>query len=270
MLYTLAVIDNDAAAQARELDLVRATHGTMWAALWEARASAFSGRVAAAHELFQRAVQIAVRDEQRELGAQWTAEDAEAHAIAAQCADAQREVAAALALSHDNFTVERASRTLALCGRGDESQRLAAELATRYATASLTQRIQRPVSAAAVALQRGQPGRAIELLDRVAPYDHAPAAEFWPAYLRGQALLQLKDVPAAGAQFQSILDHRGQAPTSPLYPLASLGRARAHVLAGEQEPARRAYERFFTLWQGADPALGDLEAARREYARLSH
>jgi predicted Zn-dependent protease len=125
------------------------------------------------------------------------------------------------------------------------------------------------VTAAAVAVQHGQPARAVELLDRVTPYDQAPASEFWPAYLRGQALLQLKDARSAGAQFQSILDRRGQAPTSPLYPLACLGRARAHVLAGEREPARRAYERFFTLWTGADPALESLQAARREYARLS-
>jgi hypothetical protein len=212
---------------------------------------------------------MAVRDQQRELGAQSAAEDAETHAIAGQCGDAFREVPAALALSRDNFTVERASRTLALCGRADDAQRLAAELAERYATASLTQRIQRPVTAAAVAVQHGQPARAVELLDRVTPYDQAPASEFWPAYLRGQALLQLKDARSAGAQFQSILDRRGQAPTSPLYPLACLGRARAHVLAGEREPARRAYERFFTLWTGADPALESLQAARREYARLS-
>jgi tetratricopeptide (TPR) repeat protein len=269
MLYTLAVIDDDGAAQARELDLARATHGAIWAAVWEARASRFSGRVAAAHELFQRGVEMAVRDQQRELGAQSAAEDAETHAIAGQCGDALREVPAALALSRDNFTVERASRTLALCGRADDAQRLAAELAERYATASLTQRIQRPVTAAAVAVQHGQPARAVELLDRVTPYDQAPASEFWPAYLRGQALLQLKDARSAGAQFQSILDRRGQAPTSPLYPLACLGRARAHVLAGEREPARRAYERFFTLWTGADPALESLQAARREYARLS-
>jgi hypothetical protein len=81
-------------------------------------------------------------------------------------------------------------------------------------------------------------------------------------------LLQLKDVPSAAAQFQSILDHRGQAPMSPLYPLAHLGRARAHALAGEREPARRAYEQFFTLWKSADPALESLQAARREYAQV--
>jgi tetratricopeptide (TPR) repeat protein len=182
--------------------------------------------------------------------------------------DARREVSVALGFGRDNFTLERASRTLALCGRGEESQRLVSELAARYPTASLTTRIHRPVTAAAIAVQSGQADRAVAQLDPVAAYDRAPASEFWPSYLRGQAFLQKKDAHSAGAQFQSILDHRGQAPTSPLYALAHLGRARAHALAGQRDEARGAYERFFTLWQGADPALESLRAARREYAQL--
>ena len=86
---------------------------------------------------------------------------------------------------------------------------------------------------AALALRRGEAARAIERLDAVAPYDHAPSSEFWPPYLRGLAYLQLKDGPAAGVQFEGILSHRGEAPTSPLYPLAHLGAARAAVLTGD-------------------------------------
>jgi tetratricopeptide (TPR) repeat protein len=270
MWYTLALIGNDREAQVRELalDEARATQGGTWAAIWEARASASAGRVSAAHELFQRGIQMTDRDDLRELSAQTAAEDAETHAIAGQCVDARREVSAALGFGRDNFTLERASRTLALCGRAEESQRLVAELAARYPAASLTTLIHRPVTAAAIAVQSGQADRAVAQLDPVAAYDRAPASEFWPSYLRGQAFLQKKDAHSAGAQFQSILDHRGQAPTSPLYALAHLGRARAHALAGQRDEARGAYERFFTLWQGADPALESLRAARREYAQL--
>jgi len=270
MWYTLALIGNDREAQVRELalDEARATQGGTWAAIWEARASASAGRVSAAHELFQRGIQMTDRDDLRELSAQTAAEDAETHAIAGQCVVARREVSAALGFGRDNFTLERASRTLALCGRAEESQRLVAELAARYPAASLTTLIHRPITAAAIAVQSGQADRAVAQLDPVAAYDRAPASEFWPSYLRGQAFLQKKDAHSAGAQFQSILDHRGQAPTSPLYALAHLGRARAHALAGQRDEARGAYERFFTLWQGADPALESLRAARREYAQL--
>jgi hypothetical protein len=124
------------------------------------------------------------------------------------------------------------------------------------------------VIGAALALQRGEARRALELLEPVKPYDHAPSAEFWPAYIRGRAYLQLKDGRAADVQFQNILDHRGQAPTSPLYPLAHLGLARAAALAGDNSKARTMYEGFFALWGGADPGLQPSKEGREEYARL--
>jgi TolA-binding protein len=102
----------------------------------------------------------------------------------------------------------------------------------------------------------------------VRPYDHSPAAEFWPAYLRGQAYLRLEEGAAAAAQFRAIVEHRGEVPTSPLYPLAHLGLGRAALLGGNTDDARKAYDAFFSLWGGADAALQPLKEARAEYARL--
>ena len=266
--YTLAFLGNDSSAMARELKAARGTTTEMWTSSWEARTSLFAGRFEAAHELFQRSVQDALRDNFRELGAQWTMEDAEAHAIAGQCAEARREAAAGIELSRDNFTLERAARTLALCDAGSQASALAHELASRFSNAALTTRIQLPVTNAALALRRGESARALELLGAVAPYDHAPSSEFWPPYLRGLAYLQLKNGHAAGAQFESILKNRGQAPTSPLYPLAHLGVARAAVLTGDVASARTSYERLFSLWNGADSTLQPLKEARFEYGRL--
>ena len=42
-------------------------------------------------------------------------------------------------------------------------------------------------------------------------------------------------------------------PTSPLYPLAHLGLARAAALSGDTASARKAYQDFFALWKDADP-----------------
>jgi hypothetical protein len=102
----------------------------------------------------------------------------------------------------------------------------------------------------------------------VKPYDHAAFAEFWPAYLRGQAHLGLKSADQATAEFQSILDHRGEAPVSQLYALAQLGVARAAVLGGNVDKARQTYDGFLELWRGADPALPLLREARAERSRL--
>jgi serine/threonine protein kinase/Flp pilus assembly protein TadD len=268
MSYLLAFVENDRAAMAGELNLARRMSQPMWGSIWEARTTAFSGRFRAAHDLFQQSVQAALRDDLRELGAQWMMEDAEWHAIAGQCAEARDEVTRGLTLSRDNFTLERASRTLALCNAPVPAAALTEDLAKRYSGATLTVRVQLPVTAAAIALGRRDATRALELLDPVRPYDHAPAAEFWPAYLRGQAYLQVKDGPAAAIQFQSILDRRGRAPTSPLYALAHLGLARASTLHGDLGAAREAYDAFFSLWERADPTVQPLVQARRDYTGI--
>ena len=105
-------------------------------------------------------------------------------------------------------------------------------------------------------------------LETVKPYDHVRGAEFWPAYLRGLAYLAAKNGLDAGTQFEMILDRRGESPDAPLYALAQLGAARAAVLTGDHDKARRAYDAVFALWQDADPEVRPLNDARAEYARL--
>ncbi len=268
MSYLLAFAAGDLPAMAGALQQVRDSPEAMSASIWEARASAFAGRFRNAHDLFQRGVEMAGGAGQIELSAQWLAEDAESHAIAGECPNAGPEARAAAQSSRDNFTLERAARTLALCGSAGEASRLSTELAGRFPEAALTVRIQRPVVAAAAALQGGDSARALELLDPIRPYDYAPAAELWPPYLRGQAHLRGGDGRAAMAQFESVLGHRGAAVTSPLFPLSYLGRARAAVLVGNIPEARRSYDAFFSAWSGADSAPPALEEARAEYARL--
>jgi hypothetical protein len=72
----------------------------------------------------------------------------------------------------------------------------------------------------------------------------------------------------AAAEFQKILDHRGYAPLSPLYPLAHLGLARAAALTGDRAKSQKAWEDFFAVWKEADEELPILRAARREHEQL--
>jgi hypothetical protein len=250
----------------RELEGIRRTPLAIWAHILEARTAAFSGKMRTAHQLYQRSAKAAAGERLHELGAQWIVEDAELHALADECDEARREVGVALELNRDNFTLERAGRAHAVCRSGEASQ-ISDELAARFSNATLTMRVHVPVIAAALAVGRRDFESAIRLLEPVKPYDHAPAAEFWPAYLRGEAYLGLKDGRAAGAQFQSILERRGQAPTSPLYALAQLGAARAAALTGDDDTALAGYEAFFTLWSGTDN-VRLLDESRRERIRL--
>ena len=89
-----------------------------------------------------------------------------------------------------------------------------------------------------------------------------------PQTLRGQAYLKLNRASEAAAEFQKILDHRGQGPLSELYPLAHLGLARAAAMAGDAEKSRKEYEEFLKLWKDADAKLPPLTQARQEYDRL--
>jgi eukaryotic-like serine/threonine-protein kinase len=266
--YFLAFVQGDSTTMARELESSVGVRETNAAFGWQAHTLASEGRVKAAHEQFRRGIQMSLQGNFAEVAAVLTMEDAETHAIAGQCAEARSEVSPGLALSRDNATLERASRVLALCGAGGEALALSNDLAKRFPDATLTVRVSLPVTAAALAIQRGDPARGLELLEPVRPYDRAPSLEFWPAYLRGQVYLQLKDGQAARVQFRNILDHRGDVPGSMLYPLAHLGLARAAALTTDLETARTEYEQILTLWKDADADLQPLKDARLEQSRL--
>jgi hypothetical protein len=79
------------------------------------------------------------------------------------------------------------------------------------------------------------------------------AGLLWPQYVRGQGYLRQRAAPQAAAEFKTILDRRGQAPLSPLYPLAHLGAARAAALMRDLTSARKAYQAFFDLWKMLTP-----------------
>jgi tetratricopeptide (TPR) repeat protein len=266
--YYLAFVQGDAETMSRELKASTGVNQTNSAYGWQAHASAAEGRVKAAHEQFRRGIQMSLNGGFTEVAAHLIAEDAEMHATLGQCADALAEVDEAPRHARDNVTLERAALVFALCGKSGEATKLSAELGKRFPEATLAIHLSIPVIAAAAALQQREPARAVELLEPVRPYNHAPSAEFWPLYLRGQAYLQLKNGAAAATEFQSIVDSQGEVPTSLLYPLAHLGLARAKVLTNDTAAARETYARVLKLWPEPDAKLLPLEEARAEYARV--
>jgi hypothetical protein len=251
----------------RELKASLGVRTTNTATGWQAQTTAFHGRIDEAHEQFRRGIQRALQGGFGEVAAQLAMDDAEMHAVVGECALAQSEVASGLTLGRGNLSLEQGSRALALCGAAGEARTLLNELATRFPDATLTTQMARPVTAAILALQQGDAARAIQLLEPVRRYDHAPTGKFWPTYIRGQARLALKDRRAAAQEFQSILERRGEVPTSMLYPLAYLGLARA-TRDTDANAARNAYAAFLELWPDADADLAPLVAARAEAAKL--
>jgi hypothetical protein len=115
-------------------------------------------------------------------------------------------------------------------------------------------------------MNRGNDTSAIELLRPVVNYE--AAAEFWPQYLRGQAYLRLRKGSDSAAEFRKILEHRGQAVDSVLYPLAYLGVARAAVLLGDRAQARQSYQAFLMEWKDSDTDLPSRLSAQKELEKL--
>ena len=267
-MYRVAFLNKDQAAMTQALDRLRQTQGAYIAFYLEARALAFGGRLHEAHELFQRAIQASMQDNLTDLASEWMVEDAESHAVVGRCDEARREASDGLALARNKGSLERAGRVLALCGDA-QAANVAQELGSRFREATMTTRVHLPLIAAGEAFRRGDSGRMLTLLQPVAPYDHVPGAELWSRYLRGQAYLRMKDGQASAVQFDAILANRGQEPESPLHTLAQLGRARAAVLTGDTDTARKAYAAFLSEWQRADSDLEPLLEARREQASLN-
>jgi serine/threonine protein kinase/tetratricopeptide (TPR) repeat protein len=167
----------------------------------------------------------------------------------------------------NRVSLPRWALALALAGETDKAKALVSEMAEAYDKDTLLKDLWLPTIRAAIELQRGNSQEALNQLGiRVAGYE--AAAEFWPQYLRGLAFLQMKNGPRAEAEFQKIIEHRGQAPLSVLYPLAYLGQARAAAMSGDKAKARASYDEFLKLWSKADPELPIFAEAKAEAAKL--
>jgi eukaryotic-like serine/threonine-protein kinase len=167
----------------------------------------------------------------------------------------------------------RSAAALAQATEGESShaQSLLDTQAKRYPKGTLVQFVIVPTVQARIELARNAPEKSIQLLHAAELYeltDSALGGCIYPAYVRGQAYLALKDGSSAATEFQKILDHRGIVKSCETGALAHLGMARAYVLQGDTAKARAAYEEFLTLWKNADPDIPILKQAKAERQKL--
>ena len=262
-LYQLAFFGGDAVGMQQQLEWAQGQPDEYVALDWQTGVAAFAGQWRKAQDFARRAIDLAVRGDNRELAARYATEQALRSAVLGNCQTSKTSAAQGLTFGRGRLPLARAALALALCGANPQAQSLADELAKRFPEDTLSQEVWLPVIRAALSLQQGKAAQAIEQLQATARYE--AAAECWPQYLRGQAYLQLKQSAEAAAEFQQILDHRGYAPLSPLHPLAQLGLARAAALTGDTTRMNKAYRDFLAAWKEADADLPILRAARREF-----
>ena len=264
-LYRLAFVGGDTALMKQQLDWARGKPDEYVAADWQAQSTAVAGQYTLSQDFVRRAIDQAARGGVKEVAARYAAEAATRAAALGNCQHGRTQTSQALSLHRNRTSLTRSAIALALCG-SDEAPSLVDELAKQYPLDTLINQVWVPVIRAAIAIERNNAAEAIQHLEVTRRYQGG--AEFWPSFLRGLAYLRHKAGREAAQEFQYIIDNRGQAPLSVLYPLAQLGLARASGLAGDTTAARTAYQNFLAEWKNADADMTLRREAQHEDEKL--
>jgi DNA-binding winged helix-turn-helix (wHTH) protein/tetratricopeptide (TPR) repeat protein len=266
--YTLAFLRGDTAGMAQAASAASGKPGKedfMLAAL--ADTEAWYGRLKDAHELNRRAMDSALHNSGKEAAAYHQVNGALLEAASGNLKLARADVDAALKLAPDRNVREAAALAIAQAGDTTAAEKLAAALDTDFPLDTLVQRYWLPAIRAAIALQRKDPGRAVELL-QVTNALELGDSRMIVVHLRGEAYLMLHDGSHAAAEFQKFVDHRTLVANAEWGALARLGLARAYAMQGDTAKARVAYQDFLTLWKDADADIPVLRQANAEYGKL--
>jgi len=272
-LYGVAFLEGDEATMRQQLEWAQGRQGEEDQMLAnQSDTEAYFGRLGKAGDLSRRAVESARHAEEPETAAQWQAHSSLREVEFGNSARARSEAKAAKEIGSGRVTDAMVALALARAGDVVAAQQMAEALDKNYPHDTLLQGFSLPSIRAAIALQKNDPARAVELLQPAAMYELGGPGYFsstmYPAFLRGEAYLQLKQGRQAAAEYQKFLDHRGVVLNVSTGALARLGLARAYAMQGDTAKAKAAYQEFLTLWKDADPGIPVLIQARAEYAKL--
>jgi predicted Zn-dependent protease len=181
---------------------------------------------------------------------------------------ARVDARAALRLPPTRYGQIYAAFALALAGDSTQAGKLAAEVSKEWPLDAGLQYYWLPTVRAAVALDRKNADRAVEILQSLSARELGTMTRLEPIYVRGQAHLMQRNGGAAAREFQKIIDHPGIVGTLSIGALAHLGLARAYALQGDTAKSRAAYQDFLMLWKDADPEIPVLKEAKAEFAKL--
>jgi serine/threonine protein kinase/tetratricopeptide (TPR) repeat protein len=271
--YVLAFLRGDAAQMERLASAAMGKPGLEDLLLAvQGDTQAWYGKLKNARELTRRAMDSAEHNGAKETAALYQAESALREVEAGNKEQARTDANAALKLASNRDVKAMAALALARSGDTLGAEKLAAELDKTFPLDTLVERYWLPTIRAAVAIERKDPTRAVELLKETSALELSLptnfSAELMPVYVRGEASLALGDGNRAATEFQKFVDYRGLVGIFSWGALASLGLSRAYALQGDTVKARAAYQDFLTLWKDADPDIPILKEAKAEYAKL--
>jgi DNA-binding winged helix-turn-helix (wHTH) protein/tetratricopeptide (TPR) repeat protein len=271
--YSLAFLRDDRAEIEREMAWADEQGDEEFGLLADqADTAAYYGQLRKAGERTKHAVESALRSDAKETAALFLIDDALREMETGNLSLARRSVRASQSLSSSRNVRMGAALAMASIGDTAPAEAVARALEKENPSNTLIKFYWLPTLRASLELHSGNPQAAVSLLQVAAPYDlgasTASNANMYPAYVRGEAYLEMHDGSAAATEFSKLLDHRGIVQNSILGPLSLLQLARAEVMMGDTGGARKRYDDFLSLWKDADPDLPILKQAKAEAAKL--
>jgi eukaryotic-like serine/threonine-protein kinase len=269
-LHRASFLSGDAKEMAAQVEWAMRAPGADALFVDQSDADAYVGRFDKARSWLQPAIAAAARSDFQGNAAVWSAVDGLRQAFVGNAEEARRQTRTALEFEDSWETRALAAMTLARVGDVARARESADTLNAERPLATLIQNYWLPAIRAEIELHSGSASRAVERLRAAEPYELAADTRvpLLPAYVRGDAYLQMRDGRAAAAEFQKLLQHRGLVGNCVLGSLAHLGLARAFLLAGDALKARVEFESFFRVWAGADSNIPVLIQARAEYRAI--
>ena len=242
----------------------------------QAFALASTGHLQEARKMSRRASDLAQQAAHREKAAGFETRAALWEAFYGNAPAANPAAMAALALAKNREVQYGAAVALAIVGDSSQAQTLAIDLGRSFPEDTSVKFNYLPTVRAFLALNHGDPAKAIELLQVAVPYELGQPRStqtgffgaLYPIYARGQAYLAARQGAEAAREFQKILDHPGIMVGDPIGVLAHLQLGRAYGMRGDTTKAKAAYQDFLTLWKDADPDIPVLKQAKAEYAKF--
>jgi DNA-binding winged helix-turn-helix (wHTH) protein/tetratricopeptide (TPR) repeat protein len=278
--YVLAFLKNDKAAMEQETAQSREKPGAdEWMSNAEGFVSAYSGHLEDARKKSWLATDLARKEGRQDTQGLYEADAAVREALFGNVSIARQRAADALALSKSRDVEYGAAFALALSGDSFRSQTVIDDLSKRFSEDTVVQFTYLSTLRALLALNRGQPANAVEMLQTATAYEGGTTIEggsevllgagnLDATYVRGLAHLAARHGAEAGAEFQKILGHRGIVLCDPIGALTHWQMGRAYAMSGDRSKATSAYNDFLTLWKDADPDIPVLKRAQAEYAKL--
>jgi eukaryotic-like serine/threonine-protein kinase len=284
-LYALAFFASDQAGMAEQQRWFVGKPEENSGLALDSDTEAYGGRLTKARELTRHSVDSAIRADSKETGAVWLENSALREAAYGNTREARAAAEEGMKLAPTSQGV-RSEAALAFAMAGDvaRAESIIKELDARYPLDTQMQSLWLPAIRAQLALNRKNPGEAVNLLQASSGIELGQInfvsniSCLYNIYLRGEAYLAAGEANSATIEFQKIADHNGLVWNCWTGAVAHLELGRANALLakdsqGADSDAARvralaAYKEFLDLWKDADPDVPLLKQAKAEYAKL--